>query len=212
MANTKKKLLIYKILIVILILVALVIVGIIAQKQYKDQVYDKENLDIVGVFHNQLEQLQNNNNTDNNNDSQEEKKQIELKYKGYNVIGLIEIPVIELEYPILEKTTKTTMATSISRFSGGEINGYGNVSLAGHNNYSGTMFGKNKNLKMNDKVLLTDLSGITLEYEIYDIFVTDPNDTSILETKDKTKREVTLITCKNGRAERLIIKAREILK
>ena len=44
---------------------------------------------------------------------------------------------------------------------------------------------------------------------IYNIFVTDPNDTSILETEDKTKRELTLITCKNGRSERLIIKARE---
>ena len=103
------------------------------------------------------------------------------------------------------------MATSISRYYGGEINEYGNVSLAGHNNYSGTMFGKNKNLKLGDKVLLTDLSGTTLEYEIYDIFVTNPDDTTILETKDKNTREVTLITCKNGRAERLIIKAKEII-
>ena len=46
-----------------------------------------------------------------------------LKEQGYNVIGLIEIPAIELEYPILEKTTKTTMVTSISRFSGGIVNG-----------------------------------------------------------------------------------------
>ena len=209
MANTKKKLLMYKILIVILIIIAIIIVGIITQKQYKDQVYDKENLELVGIFHKEQNELKSNN---SNNNSEEKKQQIELKYKGYNVIGLIEIPAIELEYPILEKTTKTTMATSISRFSGGIINGYGNVSLAGHNNYSGTMFGKNKDLKINDKILLTDLFGTTLEYEIYDIFVTDPNDTSILETKDERKREVTLITCKSGRAERLIIKAREILK
>ena len=71
------------------------------------------------------------------------------------------------------------------------------------------MFGKNKNLKIKDKIYLTDLTRRTIEYEIYNIFVTDPNDTSILETEDKTKRELTLITCKNGRSERLIIKARE---
>lgn len=61
-------------------------------------------------------------------------------------------------------------------------------------------------------MLLTDLTGKTLEYEIYDIFVTHPDDTKVLETKDKTIRVVTLITCKNGRSERLIIKAKEIIK
>ena len=195
----KKEMLVYKILLVILIIVAVVIASIIIHKQYEDRVYDVENKEIVKLFHEQEE-------------SQDDKKtkRVELKYQGYDVIGLIEIPAINLEYPILDKTTKATMRTSISRFSGGDINELGNVSLAGHNNYSGTMFGKNKNLKLKDKVLLTDLTGVTIEYEIYDIFVTDPDDTSILETKDETKREVTLITCKNGRSERLIIKAREI--
>lgn len=195
----KKEMLVYKILLVILIIVAVVIASIIIHKQYKDRVYDGENKEIVKLFHEQ-EKKQDDKKT----------KKVELKYQGYDVIGLIEIPAINLEYPILDKTTKATMRTSISRFSGGDINELGNVSLAGHNNYSGTMFGKNKNLKLKDKVLLTNLAGVTIEYEIYDIFVTDPDDTSILETKDETKREVTLITCKNGRSERLIIKAREI--
>lgn len=196
-----KEMLIYKILLVLLIIAALVIGGIIFYKQYNDQVYDKENKEIAELFHKQEQE--------NSKDDNKEKRKIDLEYKGLKVIGLIEIPIIDLEYPILDKTTKLAMRTSISRFSGGAINEYGNVSLAGHNNYSGTMFGKNKNLKLGDKVLLTDLSGKTIEYEIYDIFVTNPNDTTILETKDKTKREVTLITCKNGRSERLIIKARE---
>ena len=195
-----KKILLYRVLLIILIISAVVLGGIIFNKQYEDQVYDNENKELVDLFHEQ--EIKNSKND-------KEKKQVDLKYKGYNVIGLIEIPAINLEYPILEKTTKLTMATSISRFSGGEVNEYGNISLAGHNNYSGTMFGKNKQLKLKDKILLTDLTGRTIEYEIFDIFVTDPNDTKILETKDETKRKVTLITCKNGRSERLIIKARE---
>jgi LPXTG-site transpeptidase (sortase) family protein len=124
---------------------------------------------------------------------------------------MIKIPKIELEYPILEQTTKATMKISISRFWGGAINSYGNVSLAGHNNIGGTMFGKNKYLELGDKVYLTDLSNSTVEYEIYDIFVTDPNDVTILQTEDTSVREVTLITCTNGRANRLIIKAKEII-
>ena len=198
-----KKILIYRILLVILIIAGSIIGGMLFNKQREDHVYDEENKELVSLFHEEIKE---------NSKNDKEKKKVDLTYKGYNVIGLIEIPAIDLEYPILDRTTKTTMATSISRFSGGDVNGYGNISLAGHNNYSGTMFGKNKKLKLKDKVLLTDLTGNTLEYEIYDIFVTDPDDVSILETKDETIREVTLITCKNGRSERLIIKAREVIK
>ena len=198
-----KKLLMYRILLIILIIAGLIIGAMLFNKQREDHVYDEENKELVSLFHKEIEK---------NSENDKEKKKVELTYKGYNVIGLIQIPAIDLEYPILDRTTKITMATSISRFSGGEVNEYGNISLAGHNNYSGTMFGKNKRLKLKDKVLLTDLAGNTIEYEIYDIFVTNPDDTSILESKDKAIREVTLITCKNGRSERLIIKAREIIK
>ncbi len=203
MKKRTKSLIFYKTLFIILIIAAIVIFSIIFKKQYDDREYDKENDNITTEFHEAEEKIK---------DSQEgENNPIQLKMYGYNVIGLIKIPAIDLEYPIIERTTKESMRLSISRFYGGDINEPGNVSLAGHNNYSGTMFGKNNKLKLGDKVFLTDLTSRTIEYEIYDIFVTDPNDTSILETKEKDIREVTLITCKNGRSERLIIKAREIL-
>ena len=72
------------------------------------------------------------------------------------------------------------------------------------------MFGKTKKLQKGDIVELTDLKGQTIQYLIYDIFVTDPNDVSILLPKDELVREVTLITCTNGNKERLILKAKEI--
>jgi sortase A len=196
MKNINKNLIVYKIFLIMLIIAGIIIFAIIFKKQYNDQVYDKENDEVTKNFH-ELQETQN------------QEQPIELQMQGHKVIGIIKIPAIDLEYPIIDKTTKETMRISISKFSGGEINEIGNVALAGHNNYSGTMFGKNKNLKIKDKIYLTDLTRRTIEYEIYNIFVTDPNDTSILETEDKTKRELTLITCKNGRSERLIIKARE---
>lgn len=202
--KSKKSLIIYKILIFVLIIIAIIIGSVIFKKQYDDQIFDKENIEIAKEFEEQII-----NNSKKGTETQVVEQKIELKYKGYNVIGLIEIPTIDLKYPILEKTTKATMKTSISRFDGGEINSYGNVSLAGHNNYSGTMFGKNKKLKVGDFIYLTGIDGTKIEYEIYDVFVTNPDDTSILTTKDNNIREVTLITCKNGRTERLIIKARE---
>lgn len=196
MKNINKNLIVYKIFLIMLIIAGIIIFAIIFRKQYNDQVYDEENDEVTKNFH-ELQEAQN------------QEQPIELQMQSHKVIGIINIPAIDLEYPIIDKTTKETMRISISKFSGGEINEIGNVALAGHNNYSGTMFGKNKNLKIKDKIYLTDLTRRTIEYEIYNIFVTDPNDTSILETEDKTKRELTLITCKNGRSERLIIKARE---
>lgn len=136
---------------------------------------------------------------------------------GYKVIGIVRIPKIEIEYPILDidtynpEETKEPMKFSIVKYWGGNVNDYGNLSIAGHNNYDGTMFGKTKKLQTDDIVELTDLSDKTIKYKIYDIFVTDPNDVTILETKDENKREVTLITCTNGNKQRLILKAEEVM-
>ena len=196
-----RKIFIYKVLLIILVITACIIASIILNKQYQDRVYDKENKEIVELFHKQEE----------SNHEERNNEKIQLKYKGYNVIGIIKIPSIDVEYPILSDTSMNAMNISIIKFSGGELNDFGNVALAGHNNYSGTMFSKNKNLELGEKILITDLSGNTVEYKIYDKFVTDPNDVSILETKDKTKRELTLITCKNGRSNRLIIKAKDFI-
>ena len=99
---------------------------------------------------------------------------------------------------------------SITKFWGNQINEIGNVTLAGHNNLSGTMFGKTKKLEIGDIIELTDIQNVTLKYEIFDKFVIDPNDISCILPVEENTREVTLITCTNGNKNRLIIKAREV--
>ena len=131
-------------------------------------------------------------------------------------IIVIKIPKIQLEYPIIAietsnpEETEEPMKFAIVRYWGGKVNDYGNLSIAGHNNYDGTMFGKTKNLENGDIIELTDENKQTISYEIYDKFKTNPNDITILKTQDTSVREVTLITCTNGNKERLILKAREI--
>ena len=139
-----------------------------------------------------------------------------LKKEGYDVIGTVKIPKINIEYPIVAietsnpEETKKPMKFAIVKYWGGNVNDFGNLSIAGHNNYDGTMFGKTKKLKNGDIVELTDLTGKTIQYSIYDIFTTTPNDVNILLPKDEYVREVTLITCTNGNRQRLILKAQEI--
>ena len=193
------KLKIYRAIFIILLLGAIGLITAIAMKQWQSIQNEKENQEVLETFSNV--EIQNNET---------------VQLNGYDVIGIVTIPKINIQYPILAietsnpEETKEPMQYGIVKYWGGNVNEYGNLSIAGHNNYNGTMFGKTKNLKNGDIVELTDLTKTTMQYKIYDIFVTDPNDVSILATNDETIREVTLITCTNGNRERLILKAKQI--
>ena len=201
---------IYKAIFYMLLIAAIVIIGMIVYKYGSNQKNEKESQEVVEAFSN-IDFSKN----EEESGSQEETP-IELEYKGYKVIGIVKIPKINIEYPILEignidpESAKQPMKLSIIKYWGENVNDYGNLSIAGHNNKDGTMFGKTKKLKTGDIIELTDLTGQTIQYSIYDIFVTDPNDVSILLPKDELVREVTLITCTNGNKQRLILKAKEI--
>lgn len=197
---------IYKAIFYMLLIAAIVIIGMIVYKYGSNQKNEKESQEVVEAF----------SNIDFSKNEEESGSQIQLEYKGYDVIGIVKIPKINIEYPILEigdidpESAKEPMKLSIIKYWGEKVNDYGNLSIAGHNNKDGTMFGKTKKLEIGDIVELTDLNGQTIQYSIYDIFVTDPNDVSILLPKDEVIREVTLITCTNGNKQRLILKAKEI--
>lgn len=189
-----KKIIFYKILLIILIVFTVIIIALIAKKYIGNQINEEKNIQIIEEV------------------KKHEKTTEPININNNAIIGIINIPKLALEYPILDRTTKEKMKTSITRFSGGNVNEIGNLALAGHNNYDNTMFGRNDELIIGDKIYLTDLQKNTVEYTINSIFTTNPNDVSILNTQDKNIKEITLITCKDGRKSRLIIKAEETKK
>ena len=134
----------------------------------------------------------------------------ELEFKGYKVEGIIEIPKINIKYPIIDHTNEETMKVCITKFWGPQANEIGNYTIAGHNNKDGTMFGKTKYLQIGDRIKLTNLKNETVEYEILKIYSIDPDDVSCVESVEAETREITLITCTNGHKNRLITKARQI--
>lgn len=184
------------ILLVMIIIAIIIVVALIAIKYTKNQINEQELSKVIETINKEITQ-------------EEVTQEKQMYYKEYRVVGIIKIPSIELEYPILEITNNTTMRLSITKFWGNGVNEIGNLSLAGHNNYDGTMFGRTKQLEIGDKIELTDMKGITKNYIIYEKFITDPNNISVIETDEYGTREVTLITCSNGNKERLILKARE---
>lgn len=189
----------YNILLIILIIVAIVIGAMLIYK-YSKEAKNEEQIDsIITELEKSIEEK----------DLEENSDEVEMLYKGYKIVGIIEIPKINIKYPILEKTSEESMKVSVTKFWGPEVNEIGNLTIAGHNNFSGTMFGKTKNLKNGDIIKLTDLKNNTLEYKIFDKYSVDPDDISYVKSIEQGTREVTLITCTNGHKERLIIKARE---
>lgn len=129
-------------------------------------------------------------------------------YKGYKVIGKINIPKLKIEKYILEETTEETLKVAVTKTYGPKVNEIGNLCISGHN-YVQT-FGRLKELEIGDKIILTDTYNREMTYQVYKTYKVNPNDTTCLSQETKGEREVTLITCTLGAIKRNIIKAIEV--
>ena len=130
-------------------------------------------------------------------------------YKGYRVAGKLEMPTIGKKFPILDESEKASaMDVSVVKVYGPELNTPGNAVIGGHNNNNGTFFSRNKNLKIGDKIYITDLTGRRLSYTIYEKYYTPDSDSTWFNRQSNGQIEVTLYTCDATGANRLIICAR----
>lgn len=183
---------IYNIILFILVISAIVVIiliGLKYGKNYKNESEIKATLDNIEA-------------------SIANEENMQFNYKGFQVEGILEIPKINIKYPIISQTSDETMKISLTKFWGNDINEMGNYCIAGHNNKDGTMFGKTRKLEIGDIIKLTNLKNETLDYYIFKIYSVDPNDTSYVNVTYEDTKEVTLITCTNGHKNRLIIKAK----
>lgn len=188
------------IILIILIIALVAVISIIAIKRINNKIKEEE---LTSIVKDVKEKIEENKNTADN------KSEVKMEYKGYNVVGIIKIPKINIEYPIIDKTNDETMKYSITKFWGNNVNDIGNFSMAGHNYFDNTMFSNTNKLNIGDCIQMTGMDGKTVEYNVFDKYVIDPNDVECVKSVDENTREITLITCINGRKNRLIIKARE---
>ena len=132
-----------------------------------------------------------------------------VTYKGFTVLGRMEIPKIDLDLPVLERATKNSLEQSIGVLMGPGLNQVGNTLIVGHNYRNGTFFSRNDELENGDSIYITDNSGTRIEYEIYNVYTTSSEDVSYMTRETAGKREVSLSTCTDDSRYRLIIWARE---
>lgn len=130
-------------------------------------------------------------------------------YKGFNVLGTIEIPKTGIKYPILDKVTIKSLEVSVAYYYGPGLNEVGNTVIVGHNYRNGAFFGKNKNLKAGDVIYITDNSGKKVKYTIYSVYTTTETDSAYITRDTKGAREISLSTCTDDSKGRVIVCAKE---
>lgn len=131
-------------------------------------------------------------------------------YKGYGVLGTIEIPKTDIKYPVLEKPTRKAIEIAVAALypQNAVLNSKGNVVIIGHNYRNGKFFSNNKKLSNGDKIYITGLDGKKVTYIIYKTFQADENDTSFYNRDTNGAREITLSTCTDDNTARTIILAK----
>ena len=127
--------------------------------------------------------------------------------KTYKTVGKINIPSIDVDYPILDETSDSLLKVSVCKFWGCSPNEVGNLCIAGHNYRNKRFFSKVPTLVVGDSIEITDLSGKTLKYVVYDKYTVDPSDVSCTSQLTNGRKIITLITCTNDSKQRVIVKA-----
>lgn len=128
----------------------------------------------------------------------------------YHTEAILKIPSLDIEYPVLSDTSEELLKKSLNRLHGPQPNEIGNYVIGGHNYRGGKMFGKLPSVKIDEIVEITDLTGRTIKYKIYQKYEVDPTDRSCTSQKTNGKREITLITCNSSGKKRVVVKAEEI--
>ena len=126
-------------------------------------------------------------------------------YKGFVMVGTIEIPKISLKCPVLERASSDAIEVAVGIYAGPGLNKVGNTVIAGHNYRNGTFFSNNKKLLNGDKIYITDTTGKKVTYTIYNVYTTAPEDLNYVTRDTKGKREISLTTCTDDTKNRLII-------
>lgn len=208
-----------KVLTVILVIVIIAIIGLLgflAYDYYQNYIITKYTSEYVDNFQGEVEDGEASDDTNTNSvNSFGDIKDADVStsskistYKGFGVLGTMEIPATNLKYPVLEKVTKSSIETSIAFLYGTGLNQPGNSVIIGHNYRNGLFFSNNKKLNIGDKIYITDTSGTKLTYTIYSKFETSPEDASFYQRDTDGKPEVTLSTCTDDSSARLIIFAK----
>lgn len=130
-----------------------------------------------------------------------------VSYKGYTILGRIEIPRVGINTVILKEHTYAAMNIGAIKTYGVDLNEKGGFVISAHNFRGRTpFFYPVRNLKSGDLIYISDNQGRKMTYTVYSVSrYVSPDDTSYLtKTEDY---HLTIVTCENGGKSRIVVKA-----
>lgn len=127
----------------------------------------------------------------------------EKNAEGIDYIGILSIPPLNLELPIISQWSYPNLKIAPCRYSGSAY--LDNMSIAAHNYRS--HFGLLKNLSEGDKIYFTDMDGTRFEYEVVVIETLTP--AAIDEIVD-SGYDLSLFTCNLSGQARVTVRCERV--
>lgn len=147
-------------------------------------------------------------NEEKQNKKDHKKKDSLLLQEG--VIGIVEIPSLDIKYPVFEGAGSVQLNEGIGHMTNTtELCGKGNCVLAGHNgSRRGVYFTYLCNIEAGAKVMLMNRKKEKHEYTVKEMKVVNPYDEWV--TKQTEGESLTLFTCAEHGTKRFVVKCEPV--
>lgn len=123
---------------------------------------------------------------------------------GQAYIGLLRIPALSLELPVISRWSDSRLRIAPCRYSGSAYTE--DMIIAGHNYDS--HFGRLKNLSAGDEISFTDMTDNLFRYEVAEMEILQPDAVEEMQAGDW---DLTLFTCTLGGRTRVAIRCVRII-
>lgn len=124
-----------------------------------------------------------------------------MEVDGQAYIGVLTIPVLELDLPVMSEWSYPRLKIVPCRFEGSAY--LDDLIIAAHNYHS--HFGGLKDLRAGDEVTFTDVEGNVFRYTVAELETLGGNDLDLLEGGDW---DLTLFTCTIGGKSRMTVRCK----
>lgn len=125
-----------------------------------------------------------------------------------DIFGTIEIPKLNIYYPIFSNFNEDLLKLAPCKFYGNnDISNNGNICIAGHNYDNGKFFSNIALLNHNDIIYIYSNNKEKYTYLVTSNYEVSPNDLTPILKYNNDEKSLTLVTCNNLNGNRIIIKA-----
>lgn len=123
----------------------------------------------------------------------------------YSYIGIISVPSLEIELPVMSEWSYPRLNISPCRYKGTIADK--DIIIAAHNYYS--HFGRLRNLAGGEEIIFTDANGYPHYYEVLQVTEINGKDIEAMDFGSADEWDLTLFTCTIGGQSRVTVRAVE---